>query len=269
MIEFGLLPALFFLTALLYSTVGHGGASAYLALMGLFQLAPDAMRPSALVMNILVASIGAVRFFRVGAFSWRVFLPFAVGSVPLAYLGGTKRLDDALYLRLVAGSLVIAAWPLLITTQARIVERAREVPLWAAVPCGAAIGLLSGLTGIGGGIFLTPLLIFSRWAETKKSAGVSAAFIAVNSIAGLLGKPQSLALVPASLSVWALAAVAGGTIGSYLGSRRVTNVTLRRLLGVTLLIGAAGLFRESLGRAAVGTKIPPTRAAEPKGLANS
>jgi uncharacterized protein len=241
-----ILPILFFAAAVLYSTVGHGGASAYLALMGLFHLEPAVMRPSALVMNIFVASIGTVRFYRSGNFSWHVFLPFAAGSIPLAYLGGAKKLEDAIYLQLVAATLVVAAYPLLTATRGKIVDRARPLPVWLAVPCGAALGYLSGLTGVGGGIFLTPLLIFTRWAETKKSAGVSAAFIAVNSAAGLLGKPQSLTQVSSALPVWVLAAICGGLIGSFLGSRRITNVTLRRLLGATLVIAAAALLHDSL-----------------------
>ncbi|MSR56910.1 MAG: sulfite exporter TauE/SafE family protein [Planctomycetaceae bacterium] len=248
MIEYVYLPILFFAAAILYSAVGHGGASAYLALMGVFQLAPVVMRPSALVMNIFVASIGAVRFYRAGSFSWRVFLPFAAGSVPLAFLGGAKKLDDALYLQLVAASLLAGAYPLLTATRAKIIEQSRPIPMALAVVCGAAIGYLSGLTGVGGGIFLTPLLIFSRWAETKRSAGVSAGFVLVNSIAGLAGNPQSLVEVPQALSLWVVAAIAGGLIGSQLGSRTISNVTLRRLLGVTLLIAAASLVKDSFSK---------------------
>lgn len=236
------LALLIFAAAVLYSSVGHAGASGYLAAMALFGVAPAEMKPTALVLNILVAAIATVRFYTAGSFSWRIFLLFACTSVPLAFVGGQLALPNPVYRQLVALTLLVAAVRLL--THAAPPAGTATRPLHPAVglPTGAALGLLSGLTGVGGGIYLTPLLLFTRWAETKQAAGISAAFILVNSIAGLAGHSLASGRLPGALPLFAAAAVAGGLIGSTLGSRRLGSPAFRRLLGVVLVIAAVKLF---------------------------
>lgn len=236
------LTALIFAAAVLYSSVGHAGASGYLAAMALYGVAPAEMKPTALVLNILVATVATVRFYTAGSFSWRVFLPFACASVPFAFLGGQLSLPNPVYRQVVALTLLVAAFRLL--THAAPPPGAGRRPLHPAVgaACGAAIGLLSGMTGVGGGIYLTPLLLFTRWAETKQAAGISAAFILVNSIAGLAGHSTASGTLPHALPAFAVAAVTGGLIGSTLGSRRLGSPAFRRLLGVVLVVAAIKLF---------------------------
>lgn len=235
-----ILPAAILLAAILYSSVGHGGASAYLAVMALFGLAPQVMRPSALVLNLVVAAIAAVRFARAGHFRWRLFWPFAAASIPFAFLGGAITLPDAVYRRLLGAVLLFAAYRL--WRVFRGAESLRAPSLSTALLWGAAIGMLSGLTGVGGGIFLSPLLLLARWAEPKPTAAVSAAFIWVNSFAGLLAKPASLAALPPAIALWAIAAAAGGLLGATLGSRRLPSLVLRRLLALVLVIAGGKLL---------------------------
>lgn len=231
------LSLLIFTAALLYSSVGHGGASGYLAIMALFSIAPDVMRPTALVLNVLVASIATVRFTRAGYFSWRTFWPFAVASIPLAFIGGTITLPGVLYKQLLGVVLLFAAFRLALYKQASD-SPTRPVPIAPAVLSGGVIGMLSGLTGVGGGIFLTPLLLFTRWSQTRHASGISAAFILVNSIAGLLGQLPKLQLLPGAAAIWATAALVGGLIGTELGARRFNSLTMRRLLALVLLIAS-------------------------------
>ncbi len=231
---------LVFLAALLYSSVGHGGASGYLAAMALVGLDAATMKPTALVLNILVASIATVQFRRAGSFSWPLFWPFALVSAPCAFLGG--RIPPAVFYEpVVGGVLLFAAWRML-QSASSTPGPVREIPRVLALFLGAGIGLLSGLTGVGGGIFLSPLLLMLRWAEPRQTAGVSAAFILVNSIAGLLGHLSNLARLPEALPWWALAAVIGGAIGSTHGSRKLGGSTLRRLLAAVLVIAGAKLL---------------------------
>ena len=237
-----LLALLVFAAAALYSMVGHGGASAYLAAMALFDLAPEVMKPTALVLNILVSTIATVQFARAGRFSWRIFWPFALAAVPLAFAGGAITLPALLYRRVVGAVLVYAALRLWRRAGVPGEGVVRAVPKAAALPLGAGMGFLSGLTGVGGGIFLSPVLVLARWADVRTTAGVSAAFILANSIAGLLGRVSSVRALPPGLPVLALTAVAGGLLGSTLGSRRLPSPALRRVLAVVLAIAAWKLF---------------------------
>jgi uncharacterized membrane protein YfcA len=225
--------------AVLYSSVGHAGASGYLAAMALVGLAPEIMRPTALVLNIMVASLVTVRFWRARLFSWETLWPFAVGSVPLALIGGALHLPGNLYKVIVGLVLLVAAVQLVWSTRGEPAEYSRRPPLLPAVVSGGVVGLLSGLTGTGGGIFLSPLLLFARWGETRQTAGVSAAFILVNSIAGLIGNLASVRFLPTEIPIWAAAALGGGMLGAELGSRRLGTKTLRRLLAAVLVV--AGL----------------------------
>jgi hypothetical protein len=233
------LAAAIFLMAALYSSVGHAGASGYLAAMALVGLAPAVMKPTALTLNILVALIATVRFYRAGYFSWRVLLPFALSSIPFAFVGGTLTLPGPVYQRVVGLALLFAAYRLWMHAAARADAEARPVPLPAAVALGAGIGLLSGITGVGGGIFLSPILLLTGWAATRQASGVAAAFILVNSAAGLAGHLAGVRNVPESIYLWGAAAVAGGLVGTELGRRRLATVTLRRVLAAVLVI--AGL----------------------------
>jgi uncharacterized membrane protein YfcA len=226
--------------ALLYSSVGHGGASGYLAAMALFGLAPAFMKPAALTMNIAVAGLVFYRLWRAGYFDARLFWPFALGSVPLAFVGGALTLPGEAYKILVAAALLVAAARLLWKTQEHEVHAAP--PVGIALACGAGLGFLSGLTGVGGGIFLSPLLLLLRWANMRTSAVVSAAFILVNSIAGLAGHATVAVAWPAQLPLLMLAALAGAVIGSELAVRRLAPVTLRRVLGVVLVIAGTKLL---------------------------
>ena len=237
------LTALILVAALLYSSVGHAGASGYLASLALLGIAPAVMKPTALTLNILVATIATVKFYRAGCFSWRLLLPFAVASIPFAFIGGYITLPGHAYKTIVGVILLFAAYRLF-----RVAHKAAEqievsrIPLWAALLSGAIIGLLSGLTGTGGGIFLSPLLLFMGWAETRATSGVSAAFILVNSIAGLLGNVSSVGALSSSIFVFAPAAIIGGYIGAEYGSKRIAGANLRRLLAVVLIIAGLKLI---------------------------
>jgi len=226
--------------AFLYSSVGHAGASGYIATMTLFGLAPVVIRPTALVLNILVASIGTFQFWRAGHFSWKLFWPFALLSIPAAYLGG--------YLQPSASVLRILIGLVLLFSGARLIFR-RNDPARTTLPScpkaigmGAGLGFLSGLTGTGGGIFLTPLLLFCRWAHIRQAAAVSALFILVNSIGGLAGYFTKKHSIPALGLILAMAAIIGGTIGSRLGSRHFPVRTISILLAIVLTIAGAKLL---------------------------
>ena len=229
-----ILAGAFLAAAILYSSVGHAGASAYLAAMTFLGMPTPMMRPTALVLNLLVASIASIRFARAGLFSWPLFWPFALGSIPFAFIGGAIVLPGHWYRTLVGLVLWTSAARLFLDL--RIPGATHLPPRGIAVLCGAGLGLLAGLTGTGGGIFLSPLLLFMGWAETRQTGGVAAVFILVNSAAGLAGNPTSLSHLPPQLPLWATAAVLGGIIGSELGSRRLGTPAFRRLLGVVLVV---------------------------------
>ena len=216
-----------FAAAILYSSVGHGGASGYLAAMGLLGVAPAVMRPTALVMNIAVASISLYKFSRANGFHWRLFWPFAVTAVPMAFVGGRIQLPILWFGVLVGCVLVFSAVRLFIETltgnkQARAIKGPPPVVL--ALVLGTAIGLLSGLTGVGGGIFLSPLLVLTGWATVRDSAAPTAAFVLVNSISGLLGLLSRQPTLPDALPFWVAAVIAGGLMGAaWCRSRRLGN----------------------------------------------
>ena len=237
---------LFFLTlaivvvAFLYSCVGHAGASGYIAVMSLFGLAPSVIKPTALILNILVATIAAWQFWRAGYFSWRLFWPFALLAIPMAFLGGYLALPTPVFKVLVGIVLIFTAFRFLFQTTSDSVRQ--DPPRWLAVFTGGGLGLLAGLTGTGGGIFLTPLLLFKRWASAKPAAAVSAFFILVNSASGLLGNISSTKLFPSYAIVLAIGAMVGGTAGSYLGSQRLDHVWIKRLLAIVLFIAGTKLI---------------------------
>lgn len=237
-----LLACLLLLTALLYSSVGHAGASGYLAAMALAGVAPAIMKPTALALNICVAVIAASKFYRSGSFSWRLFMPLAITAIPLAYLGGRLSLPTHLYKPLVGVVLVYAAWRSFDTASGASSYEVRTPPLPLLMLVGAALGFLSGLTGVGGGIFLSPLLLFLRWAPLKVISGVAAAFILVNSVAGILGVMSSSTGFHPALPLWAAVVMVGGFIGAEYGSRRLRNPTIQRLLAVVLLVAGGKMM---------------------------
>lgn len=238
-----LLPFAFFAVALLYSSVGHAGATGYLAFMALAGVAPEVMRPTALVLNLAVALIAVARFARSGNVAWPLLPPLLLGSVPAAFVAGALSAPDQIYRPLLALVLIVAAVRLTsggrADTSRELVTRPRGRVLFVV---GGVIGLLAGVTGTGGGVFLTPLVIAQGWAQTRAAAGLSATFIFANSLAGIAARPNALSMLPDSLPLALLCATAGGLIGSELGARRVRLVTLRRALAVVMAIAALRLL---------------------------
>ena len=227
-----------------YASVGHGGASAYIAAMALAGVAPAEMRPIALLLNILVSSLGTWKFQRAGHFRWRLFWPFALVSIPMAYLGGAITLPGQAYKILVGAMLLYAAWQLWRSAKrGEEMREVREPPLGWAMAIGAAMGLLAGLTGVGGGIFLSPLLLMLGWAGTKQTSAVAAPFILVNSLAGLAAVFVAKSTAMPSYA-WALApaVVVGGWLGAEYGSRRFANPVVRRVLAVVLGLAGAKMI---------------------------
>ena len=241
------LALLVFAIALLYSTEGHAGASGYIAAMALLGMAPLVIKPTALTLNIIVALIGTVRFYRAGFFSWRTFWPFATASIPAAFLGGSLTLPVSIYKLIVGLVLLYTAIRLFWSADATDNKKTSLVPIWLGLIIGAGIGLLSGVTGVGGGVFLSPVLLLMRWTKTKETSGVSAAFILVNSIAGMLGQFHSITyLQPDSLIYWAPAALIGGWIGTELGTRVLPFLSVRKWLAVVLALAGLKLLGEAI-----------------------
>lgn len=239
-----MLGALFFAAAILYSSVGHGGASGYLASMGLVGVAPAIMRPTALVMNIFVASISLYKFTRAAGFRWRLFLPFAVTSVPMAFVGGRIQLPVTWFGALVGLVLLFSAARLFFETRATIQPRpvTGPPPLPLALVIGAGVGLLAGLTGVGGGIFLSPMMVLFGWSTVRDSAAPTAAFILINSISGLVGLLTRQPALPEALPYWVIAVIIGGLIGATFGARRLDNRALRQALAAVLVIAGGKMF---------------------------
>ncbi|MBL8891100.1 MAG: sulfite exporter TauE/SafE family protein [Planctomycetaceae bacterium] len=226
--------------AFLYSSVGHAGASGYIAVMSLASMEPVVIKPTALILNILVATIAICQFASKGHFSWKLFWPFALLAVPMSFVGGFLDLPTAAFKVVVGLVLILSALRFIAYSKDDSV--ANEPSLFVAIPTGAGLGLLSGLTGTGGGIFLTPLLLTMRWATAKTAAGVSALFILANSIAGLMGNFASTHNFPTFAVPFAVVAVCAGLAGSYFGSRVLPHTTIKRLLAAVLLIAGTKLL---------------------------
>lgn len=226
--------------AFLYASVGHAGASGYIAVMSLAAFSPSVIRPVALVLNIMVASLATWQFWRAGHFSWRLFWPFAILSAPFAFLGGYIELPSDVFQILVGAVLLFSAYRLFTRqlSESDVGEPRKSV----AIVIGAGLGLLSGLTGTGGGIFLTPLLLLMRWANAKSAAAVSALFILVNSTSGLLGNVTSTRFLPEFTGHFVVAATAGGFLGSYFGSQRFPHTVIKKVLACVLLVAGGKLI---------------------------
>jgi uncharacterized protein len=232
-----LLSALIFAAALLYSSVGHAGASGYIAAMALFSTAPAVMKPTALVLNILVAALGTIRWHGMGLVNRQALTPLLLASVPFAFLGGAIQLPVTWYRLVIGVILIVAAATFLFKPQQEPTDRSAHVPILGGVLSGGTVGFLSGLTGTGGGIFLSPILLLMRWADNPRQAsGITAPFILINSIAALMGNLVVLRSLPAELPLLASAAFAGGLVGTSLGTSWASSTLLQRLLGLVLLI---------------------------------
>jgi uncharacterized protein len=241
-VTFALLLIAIFVIATLYSCVGHAGASGYIAILTLFAFAPNVIKPTVLLLNILVATITTFQFFRAGHFSWRLFWPFALLSVPCAFLGGYMLIPAHTFKLVVGCVLLFSAMRLFWSNKQANQSAGNPAPLVVALPVGAGIGFLSGITSTGGGIFLTPLLLFFRWTNTKAAAGLSAMFILVNSISGLSGFLTNRQSLPSLAWPLASAAMLGGLLGSQMGSRLLPNRAIYICLACVLTIAGLKLI---------------------------
>ena len=231
--------------ALVYSSVGHGGASGYLALLAFFTLSQQQMAASALCLNLLVSGVASWAFWKGGHFSWRLSRPFMMTSIPMAFVGGMMKVPASAYSLLLIVALLFATFRLISDIKVSSEFRPDHFSLIAAATIGAGIGILSGIVGIGGGIFLSPLLLLLRWAGPKQTAATSAVFIFVNSLAGLAGRLArnnfEIAITP--MYFWmVLTAFLGGILGSRLGANHLPPVWLRRILAGVLLLATVKLF---------------------------
>jgi uncharacterized membrane protein YfcA len=224
--------------AFLYASVGHGGASGYLAVLAIFAVAPAVMKQTALVLNLGVSLLAFYQFYRQKYFRFELFWPFALTSVPMSYLGAQFVLSDANYKRILGICLVIAIVRMLATFKS---DEQRFVSLPLALIFGAVIGLFSGMIGIGGGILLSPILLLMRWATLKEAAAISALFIFVNSVAGLLGLKNGIH-VDQTLIFWITSALVGGMFGARWGAQIASNKAVKWVLALVLLIASVKLW---------------------------
>lgn len=232
---------LLFLVAFLYSSVGHGGASGYLALMAIFSFAPDVMKPTALLLNLFVSLTSFIQFYRGKHFNWKIFLPFAITSVPMAYVGGLITIDDNIYKKILGILLIIPITRFLFFANIKV-EEIKRSNLVLSLLIGAAIGFLSGLIGIGGGIILSPVLLLLKWTDMKQTAAISALFIFVNSLSGLAGQLQKGINFSADMYAYVAIAFVGGICGAYFGSLKFKSNILKYMLAVVLIVAAYKLL---------------------------
>lgn len=232
---------LLFIVAFLYSSVGHGGASGYLALMALFGFAPESMKSSALIMNIFVSFTAFYAYYKCGYFKWKLFLPFAITSIPASFIGAYLTVDALLYKRILG---IILIFPILRLSGllGKEATNEKEINSYAALFIGAVIGLFSGMIGIGGGIILSPVILLLHWGKMKETACVSALFIFVNSISGMIGILSKGVAINPSVYLWVVVALLGGFAGAYLGSKIFANPVLKKILAFVLVIASIKLL---------------------------
>jgi uncharacterized membrane protein YfcA len=232
---------LLFLVAFLYASVGHGGASGYLALMAIFSIAPEVMKPTALLLNLFVSLTSFIQFYRGGYFRMKLFLPFALASVPFAFIGGLITIDASIYKQILGWLLLLPVIRFLFFNKIEVEEQ-KQYSLLLAILIGAVIGFLSGLIGIGGGIILSPVLLLLHWANMKQTAAISALFIFVNSLSGLAGQLTKGIHFTTDMYLYVVIAFIGGLAGAYYGSMKVKQGALKYLLATVLLIAAVKLL---------------------------
>ena len=225
--------------AFLYASVGHGGASGYLAVMALFAIAPSVMKQTALLLNLGVSLMSFIAFYRQGYFKWTLFWPFALGSIPAAFLGARIPLTDSTYKQILGACLFLAVIRMVVSLKE---GSPKSLPAVIGVFTGAAIGLLSGMIGIGGGIILSPLLLLFRWASLKEAAAVSALFIFVNSVSGLAGLKTWIPIDQSQMIYWLAASLVGGFLGARWGAAIASNVKVKWILALVLVIASLKLW---------------------------
>lgn len=229
------------IVSFLYASVGHGGASGYLALMALFSFAPETMKPTALLLNLFVAGISFYYYFREGYFNKRLFLSFAISSIPFAFLGGTIEVDASIYKKILAILLVFAILKML-NVFGKESTTIKNVKPWQGLLVGGIIGFFSGLIGIGGGIILTPVILLLHWGKMKEAAAVSALFIWVNSASGLIGQFSTGVSLNKDSFILVAIALIGGVLGGYFGSKKINSQNLRYILAFVLIMACFKLF---------------------------
>jgi len=232
---------LLFVIAFLYASVGHGGASGYLALMAIFSFSPQVMKPTALLLNLFVSTVSFIQFYRGGHFKWKIFLPFAIASVPMAFVGGLITIDGTIYKKILGLLLIIPVIRFLFFSNIKVEEK-KESNIALSVLIGAVIGFLSGLIGIGGGIILSPVLLLLKWTDQKQTAAISAAFIFVNSLSGLFGQLKKGIYFSADMYTYVAIAFVAGLCGAYFGSLRFRQTILKNTLGLVLALAAYKLL---------------------------
>lgn len=232
---------LLFLVAFLYASVGHGGASGYLALMALFSVTPEVMKPTALLLNLFVSLTSFIQFYRGGHFRWKVFWPFAFASVPLAYIGGLVVVDGSIYKKILGLLLIVPIIRFYFFSNAKV-EKEKETNFALSMIIGGNIGFLSGLIGIGGGILLSPILLLLKWTDQKQTAAISALFIFVNSVSGLAGQLTKGIHFTNDMYAYVVIAFVGGLCGAYFGALKFKQTILKNVLATVLVLAAYKLL---------------------------
>ena len=228
--------------AILYTSVGHAGSSVYIAIMSLFGVPAQVIKPTALVLNIIVSSYTSFRYISAKLFDLKLYLPLAAGAIPMAFIGGSINLPGDIYKPIVGFILLFAGIMFLFQLTPKQTGEPKHPNVAISILTGASIGLLSGLTGTGGGIFLSPLIIFFGWTSVKGASGTAALFILTNSVFGLLGHISSVSNLPDAMWIFALAVIVGALIGTRLGIKQFSNDGVRRALGSVLIIASMKLI---------------------------